>query len=68
MLVMEIPEKGQKCEGDNILSKNTRPAHNVSIKQLGDTGAQVETKRDTVRIKIAAFSAIPVDQSLILSR
>ena len=38
------------------------------MSQLGGTGAEVETKRDTVRIKIATFSAIPVDQSLILPR
>ena len=36
--------------------------------QLGGTGGQVDTKRDMVRIKIATFSATPVDQSLIFSR
>ena len=30
--------------------------------QLGGTGGQVDTKRDTVRIKIATFLATQVDQ------
>ena len=37
------------------------------IRELGDTGAQVDAKRDTVRIKIATFSTVPIDQSQILS-
>ena len=31
----------------------------------GETGVQVETKRDAVPIKIMSFSTIPIDQSLI---
>ena len=38
------------------------------IYQLGGTEAQVETKSDVVRIKIATFSTVPVDQNLILPR
>ena len=39
-----------------------------AIRELNDTGTQVETKRDKVGIKIATFSTVQVDQSLILSR
>ena len=33
--------------------------------ELDETGVQVETKRDTVRIKIASFSTAPVDQNTL---
>ena len=41
---------------------------NGELFELGGTEQQVGTKSDVVRIKIATFSTLPVDQSPILSR
>ena len=49
------------CNKKNLARMLAICCSKMRASQLGGTGGQVDTKRDTVWIKIATFSATPVD-------